>query len=95
MSNLIFKSFLKKQNMKVSTMNESDLQRVYLYPIIPIGSKIYSDKSFVDIDDGSMGGFHWISFYIKDNKSYHFDSYGRQPYKFLLNQLPKPIIYLK
>ena len=30
--------------------------------------------------------------YVKDNKSYHFDSFGGKPDKFLLNQLPKPII---
>ena len=29
---------------------------------------------------------------MKD-KSYYFDSFGGQPDKFLLNQLPKPIIY--
>ena len=40
-----------------------------------------------------MGGSHWTCFYIKDNKSYYFDSFGGQPDKFLLNQLPKPIIY--
>ena len=40
-----------------------------------------------------MGGTHWVCFYIKDNKSYYFDSFGGSPDKFLLNQLPKPIIY--
>ena len=56
--------------------------------------KFYSDKGFVNIDDGRMGGSHWTGFYIKDHKSYYFDSFGGQPDKFLLNQLPKPIIYL-
>ena len=32
-------------------------------------------------------------FIVKDNRSYYFDSIGGQPDKFLLNQLPKPIIY--
>ena len=32
-------------------------------------------------------------FYLKKNKSYYFDSYGGSRDKFLLNQLPKPIIY--
>ena len=74
-------------------MNESKLQRVYNYPIYPRDSKIYSDKGFVNIDDGSQGGSHWTCFYSKDNKSYYFDSFGGTPDKFLLNQLPKPLIY--
>ena len=76
-------------------MNESQLQRVYNYPIYPRDSKIYSDKGFVKIDNGSMGGTHWTCFIVKGNKSYHFDSFDVQPDKFLLNQLPKPIIYHK
>ena len=40
-----------------------------------------------------MGGSHWTCFYIKGNKSYYFDSFGGQPDKFLLNQLPKSIMY--
>ena len=31
---------------------------------------------------------------MKDNKTYCFDSFGGQPDKFLLKQLPKPIINL-
>ena len=35
-----------------------------------------------------------IGFFLaKDNKSYYFDSFSGQPDEFLLNQLPKPIIY--
>ena len=55
--------------------------------------KIYSDKGFVNIDNGRMGGTHWTYFIVKNNKSYHFDSFGGAPDKFLLNQLSKPIIY--
>ena len=36
---------------------------------------------------------HWTSFIVKYNKSYHFDSFGGKPGKFLVNQLPKPTIY--
>ena len=72
-------------------MNEFDLQRVHNYPINPRDSKIYSDKGFVNIDNGSQGGSHWTGFIVKDNKSYYFDSFGGQPDTFLLNQLP--IIY--
>ena len=90
---LNLKDFMKKNNLKDNIMNESDLQRVYNYPIYPRDSKIYSDKGFVNIDDGRMGGSHWCAFYINYNESYYFDSFGGQPDKFLLNQLPKPIIY--
>ena len=90
---LNFKNFMKKYNLKIDTMNEFQLQSVYNYNIYPRDSKIYSDKGFVNIDNGSMGGSHWTCFLIKDNKSYYFDSFGGQPDRFLLNQLPKPIIY--
>ena len=40
-----------------------------------------------------MGGTLWTCFMVKDIKSYYFDSFGGQPDKFLLKQLPKPIIY--
>ena len=59
----------------------------------PRDSKMYSDKGFVNIDDSSRGGTHWICFRVKGNKSYYFDSFGVHPDKFPLKQLPKPIIY--
>ena len=90
---ITFKDSMKKYKLKNDTMNESQLQKIYNYPIYPRDSKIYSDKGFVNIDNGSMGGSHWCAFYIKDNKSFYFDSFGVQPDKFLLDQLPKPIIY--
>ena len=74
-------------------MNETELQRVYNYPVHPTDSKTYSDKGLVIIDNGSLGGTHWCVFYVRKNKSYYFDSFGSQPDKFLLNQLSKPIIY--
>ena len=40
-----------------------------------------------------MGGTQWTCFIVKDSKSYYFGSFGVQPYKFLLNQLPKPLTY--
>ena len=90
---LNFKDFMKKYKLKNDTMNESQLQKVYNYPIYPKDSKIYSDKGFANIDNGYQGGAQWCAFYIKDNKSYYFDSSGGQPDKFLLKQLSKPIIY--
>ena len=86
---------MKKYNLKDDTMNESELQRFYRYPIYPRDSKIYSDKAFVSIDDGSLGCSHWTCFIVKDNKTFYFDSFGCQPDKFLLNQLPKPMNYRK
>ena len=90
---LNFEDFTKKYNLKNDTLKESELQIVYKYPIYPRVSKIYSDKGLINIDNGSMGGSHWTCFYIEDKKSYYFDSFGGQPDKFLLNQLPKRIIY--
>ena len=93
MSILNFKRYMRKYNLKNNTMNESELQRGYKYKVFPRDSKIYSDKDFVNIDNGSQGVTHWTCFIVKDNKSYYFDSFVGQPDKFLLNQLPKAIIY--
>ena len=90
---LNFKDFMKKNKLKNDTVNESQLQKINNYPIYPRDSKIYSDRGFVNIDDGRMGGTHWSAFYINDNKSYYFDSFVGHPDRFLLNQLQKPIIY--
>ena len=87
------KQFMKKYNLKDQTMSDSDLQKVYNYKIYPRDSKITSNKGFVNIDNGEQGGTHWVCFIIKDRKSYYFDSFGGNPDKFLLKQLPKPIIY--
>ena len=88
-----FKHFMKKYKLKDDTMKESELQKVCNYPINPRDSKIFSDKGFVNIDNGSQGGTHWTCFIIKDNIPFYFDSFGFQPDNFLLKHLPKPIIY--
>ena len=90
---LSFKDFMKKYNLKNDTMNESQLQKIYHYSIYPRDSKVYSDKGLVNIDNGDKGGTHCTCFYIKDNKSFSFDSFGVQPDKFLLKRIPEPIIY--
>ena len=88
-----FQRFYEKK-IKKETLNESQLQKVYIYPIYPRDSNIYSDKGFVNLDNGSKGGTHWNCFIIKDKKLYYYsDSFGGNSDKFLLNQLPKPIIY--
>ena len=90
---LTLKDFMKKYILKNDSMNESRLQKNYNYPIYPRYSKIYSDKGFVNIDDGRMGGSHWTCFIVKDEESFCFDSFGCQPDKFLISQLLKTIIY--
>ena len=47
---LIFKVFLRKYNFKNDTMNESQLQTLYIYPIYPSYPKIFSDKGVVNTD---------------------------------------------
>ena len=74
-------------------MSETGLQRFYNYPLYPKDSKLYSDKEVINIDNGAQGGNHWVCFHIKENKSFYFDSFGGQPDKFILKQLPKPINY--
>ena len=50
-------------------MNESQLQKIYNYPIYPGDSEINSDKGFVNIDNGSQGGSRWTCFIVKDNNT--------------------------
>ena len=49
---------MEKFNLKKDTMNESQLQKVYNYPVHPRDGKIYSDRGFVFTDNGSQGGTH-------------------------------------
>ena len=90
---LNFKDYMEKNNLKDYTMNESELRRVYNHNIYPRDSKKLSDKGSVKVHNGSEGGTHWTCFKVNDDKSFYFDSFGGQPDKFLLNQLPKPITY--
>ena len=94
---LNFNDFMKKYNLKDDTMNESQLQKGYNYPIHPRDSKLHSDRGFVNIDNGSQGGTHWTCFILKGKTSYYFDSFGGQPDNFLLNQFQnqKYIIIIK
>ena len=65
---LIFKDFMKKHKLIKDTMNESQLQKIYNYPKHPRDSKIYSDKGFINIEDGRMGGTHWACLIVKGKK---------------------------
>ena len=49
-------------------MNESELQRNYIYNLCPNNSKIKTTEVFVNIDKGGMGGSQWTCFMIKDRK---------------------------
>ena len=51
--------FMKKYFGKNNTMNENEKQRVFHYHIYPRVSKIHSDKTYVNIDNGQMGGTYW------------------------------------
>ena len=57
---LNFKDFMKKYKIKDDTMNEFQLQIVYIYHIYPRVSKIKTDRGFVNIDNGFRGGSHWF-----------------------------------
>ena len=84
---------MEKENLKNNTLKENGLQRVYDILIYPRDSKKHSDRGFVVLDDGSMGGSHWTCFMMKDNKSPNFDSFGGAPDKFPLKQLSKSVFY--
>ena len=72
MEGLSFEIFVKKYDLKNDIMIESELRRVYIYPIYPGDSKNVLHKRYVNIDNNSMGGIHWVCFVVKDNKSYYF-----------------------
>ena len=48
-------------------------------PVYPRDSNLHSGKRFIKVDDGSQVGTHWTAFYIKNNKSFYFESFGGQP----------------
>ena len=50
---LKIKDFMENYNSKNDTMNESELQKIYNYPIYPTDSQIDSDRGFVNFDGGS------------------------------------------
>ena len=79
MKTLIFKDFMRKFILKDDTMNESQLQKIYNLPIYSKDTKLFSDKGFVNIDNGRIGGTQWCAFYVQNNKSFYFDSFGFQP----------------
>ena len=74
-------------------MIESQLRNVFICAVYPKDSERTIIKRFRNFDNGSMGGFHCLDlFFRKIRKSFHFDSFGGYPDKYLLNQLPKLII---
>ena len=71
-------------------MIESELQRVYNYPIYPEDSKKFTQEGFVNTDNGTIAGYHWTTFYVRKNKVFYFDSFGDSLDKYFFDQLPKP-----
>ena len=63
-------------------MSETELQRVYDYDTCPRDSILTTNKRFVTIDNGQMGGTHWTAFFVKNNDSFSFGSLGGAPEKF-------------
>ena len=87
MTIISLKDFMKNYNLKKDTMNDSELQKVYSYPIYHSDSEIKSDKRFVSIDNGCMGGSHWFC-HLKN----HFTSMvsvDSQKKLYLINYLNK------
>ena len=84
---------MKKYILQDKAMNESKLQKVYNCKIYPRGSKITTNKTIVSIGNEIMGGTHRTCSFIKEKKSFYFDSFGGAPDKFLLSQLAERLIY--
>ena len=83
---------MEKIDLKDDTIIESELHRVYKYKRYLIGSKIYSDKGFRYIDNGSTGRTHWTAFYMNKKMSRYFDPIGGNLNSFLIHQSPKPVL---
>ena len=49
---------MEKNILKNDTINESQLQKIYNYPLYLRESRLYSDKGFVNIDYSTQGGTH-------------------------------------
>ena len=74
--------FKKENNLKNNNVIQRNLKRTSDHPNYPRDSKKTTVKRFVIIDNGSLRVTHWECFYIKNNKSFCFDSVGGQPKKF-------------
>ena len=63
--NLKFKDFMKKYIFEKWYYEWISITK----NLYPRDSKIFSDRGFVKIDNGSQGGSHWCIFIVKDHKS--------------------------
>ena len=75
--------------MTNDTLTESDIKRVYIYPINLGVSKKFSDKGFVNITIDSILGTHCVCFDIEADIIYYADSFVGVSDISLLIQLPK------
>ena len=74
------------------TMNETEFEKKYVQNIYTRNSIMTSIEDAYILTTDKWEAFDGC-FYLKDNKSFCFDSYGCHTYKFLLNQLPTPITF--
>ena len=63
---LNLKEFMKKNNLKDDSLNESELKRVYPSFIYLRDSNLATDKGFAFADIGRTGATHWTCFHIKN-----------------------------
>ena len=87
------KNFMGQNKLEADTLNESELHKIWNYTNYPRDSKLPTENGFINFGDGSIGGSHRTCFYIKDNKSFFFDSFGWAPDTYLINQLPQTITF--
>ena len=84
---------MKNYISKDDTIKESELRKFCYYSIFSRDSTRTTNQTFVDINNGSLGGTQLTWFYIKDNKSFNFVSFGGFPDKFSLQRIPKPFAF--
>ena len=75
-------------------MTVTVLKVAYNHSVYPRDSKTNTNKRFVKNVNGSMGRSHWTCFYIKDNKSHYFDSFGGSSDTFYFNNHHIQLIFI-
>ena len=89
MTTLTFKGLMKRDGLNDDVLTESDSKKIYKFSIYLRDSKIKTNKSFINIDIGNMGGSHLTCFYIQDKNSSSLMSYGGPPVIISLHHLSK------
>ena len=94
-SKFYLEDFMEKCKRKAVTLIVIEFKKLYNYSICPRDSTKTPDKRFVSVDNGSIGGTHGTCFYIKNNKSFYDDWFGRPLDNVLIQQLPKSTTFHK